>query len=854
MNSKLIFLLFLVVGSLCNAQPVEHADNPKNTYLIGLSDNPPISFLNQNNQVEGLIVDLMNEIAKKENFKIEWVFDEWDVLLKKIENSELDMLTSVGFSIERTSYMDFSKEGFISSWSSIYLPKNSAIDNFLDLENKTIAVLVGDINGINLIKRCEQFEINCKFIYVKTYTQLFEKIANNEADAVVSNNIAGIWYANKFHIINSSIIFDPSLTLVSVPQGSSPYLLNLFDKYIHEWKANPKSTYYDIKSKWLTLRANSGVSDQMLYTIFGLAFFGLLTLLTAMIFKYEVKKRIKELSIRNEQFSQIINLVPHVIYVAEENGNILLANKKASQYFGMTSEEIERCKIDNLKTNNSKGISFLNDNNLSKNLKETQLKEIKTSDYLDNEYTLLLSKMPFKLTSKEPMANVTVAVDITDIKKYEQKIMHMAHYDLLTNLPNKALFETQIYDSLVDHKSNQSNGALLYLDLDSFKDINDSQGHRIGDLLIKSVAQRFAELIDSDKTISHFGGDEFVFNLRNLDNNITVTQEIATEFGEFVLSEIAMPYVIEDRVFQITASIGVVLYPSDGNTVETLLQRADTALNQAKKLGRNRMQFFDEDLELSAKTNHDLETELRIAVEKSQLNIVYQPIVYGIQGEIIGAEALLRWNHPEKGNISPIQFIEIAEKIHLIVKMGNWVFEKACQRIRDNIDEGYGEFFIAVNVSVVQLKDVNFYENLSYLIKNYKIPPGYLEIEITESIIMDDVDLAIKIFNQLRLLGVRISIDDFGTGYSSFSYLIKSPIDKIKIDQSFVKNLPLDKNSVTIVKTIIKLAKDLNVSVLAEGVENNQQLEFLQSEGCNYFQGYLFHKPMSYEKLLELKS
>jgi diguanylate cyclase (GGDEF)-like protein/PAS domain S-box-containing protein len=851
---KLFFILLIVSATVLSQSNQPASLSQKTIYKIGVSDNPPISFINDKNEVDGLIFDLLNQMALKENFEIQWVYDEWNILLDKTKKGELDMLTAVGFSVERSTYFNYSKENFANSWSNIYIPKFSTIEGFLDLDKRKIAMIKDDINGKNLKVRCEKFEIDCQIIEITTYTKLFEKVSNNEVDAVVSNNIAGSWYANKYKLINSSIIFGPSLTYVATPKVHSTILLDLYDKYIRQWKTNPESIYFEIKTKWLTTQSKPNLSNEIIYSIVGLTLFGLLAFLTAMVFKYQIKKRVNELSIRNEQFSQIINLVPHMIYVAEDNGNIVLANKKASQYFGMTSEEIDRCKIDNLKPPNSKGISFLNDNNLSKNIHGAKPQETEVVDYLDNEYSLLISKMPFKITNDIQMANVTVAVDITYIKKYEQQIMHMAHYNLLTNLPNKVLFREQIQQSIKEHYINKKIGAVMHLDLDSFKDINDSQGHMIGDLLLQSVARRFESVMDGDKTLSHFGGDEFIINIPNLSEDVDAAEEMAVEFSEYILDEIAKPYTIEGRSFQITASIGVVLYPHDGKTVELLMQRADTALNKAKQKGRNCLQILDGQLELSAIINHKLETDLRLAVENAQFNIVYQPLVKGVEGDIVGAEALLRWEHPTKGQINTSQFIEMAEKIHLIVKIGYWVFEKVCQLIRKNIDAGYGEFFIAVNVSVVQLKDISFHDNIAYFIKKYKIPPNHLEIEITESVLMDDVDLAIKIFDKLKLLGIRISIDDFGTGYSSFSYLIKLPIDKIKIDMSFVTNLPLDISSATIVRTIIKMAKELNIIVLAEGVENKQQLEFLDSEGCEYFQGYLFHKPMDYAKLLELKS
>lgn len=287
--------------------------------------------------------------------------------------------------------------------------------------------------------------------------------------------------------------------------------------------------------------------------------------------------------------------------------------------------------------------------------------------------------------------------------------------------------------------------------------------------------------------------------------------------------------------------------------MNVLMQRSDTAMHKAKQQGRNTWCLFDNELELSVIKNHRLETELRQAVSQSQFEIVYQSI-HASEGEIVGAEALLRWNHPTKGIIHPGEFISAAEKIQLMIKIGCWVIEQACKIIRQNINEGNSEYFIAVNVSVQQIKDPNFYNSIVEHVRQYNIPANHLEFEITESVLMEDVELSIQLFNKLKLLGIRISIDDFGTGYSSFSYLIKLPIDKIKIDQSFVKDLPNNKNSATVVRTIIMMAKELEVGILAEGIETKEQYEFLIAEGCDYFQGYYLHRPMEYKKFLQIKT
>ena len=856
-SEKLLGIFLLLMSQVLEAQPGIETNNPdKSTYLVAISDNPPLSFLNEENKAAGLIVDLINEMARQEGFEIDWVFDDWNIILNKTKKQQIDMLTSVGITAERQKYLTYSTQSFIASWSSIYLPRGSSVNNFLDLNNKTIAILTDDINGKFLKERCLKFEIHCNFIETQTYQELFEKVANAQVDAIVSNNIAGTWYANKYNLLSSSIFFKPSNTHVAVPINSNKYLLNTFDRYMQQWKKKENSAYYQIKSKWMASITEDSLPKTFLYFIYGLIMFAIMAFLTAVTFKRQVKKRVAELSIRNQQFNQIINLVPHIIYVSDAKGNILVANKKASQFFGMTPEEAQLYSIDNINEAKHDSRSYLNDNKLSKNLSHERLQEIETCDYQNNKTTLLLSKMPFKSHHNNHTQSVTVAVDITEMKAYQRQIIQMAHYDGLSNLPNLVVFKKDLTTCLERCNKSKKQGAFLYLDLDSFKDINDSHGHSIGDLLIQAVAKRLMEIAQNNK-VYHYGGDEFAINLENLCSDVRHAHSLATDYGQKILQELSRPFNIKQRIFQISSCIGAIIYPHHGKSNEVLLQRSDTALNKAKCNGRNTICFFTTELEKSVIQRHQLENELQQAYNNDEFKLLYQPIIQGSNQRVVGCEALLRWHHPKKGIIQPIEFIQTAEKIHLMVKIGYWVVEQACMRIknylldREEPPAANQACFIAVNISVVQLKDEEFYHKIEQLMSKYAIPKNCLEFEITESILMDDVELSIAIFNKIKQLGIKISIDDFGTGYSSFSYLVKLPIDKIKIDQSFVKELPHDKNSSTLVRTMIKMAKELKIKVLAEGIEKQEHYDFLIKENCDYYQGYYFDKPLKYSKLLQ---
>ncbi len=847
----LICSLIFVNNSYSQAKQLT-TQAPLTQVTIGIFNNPPLSFANKDGHYQGYVIDIIERIAKIEGFEVKWQMNSWHSIVEKLKKNELDAITSVAFTKERTQFMQYSKNNLFVGWSQVFLPIDSPIEGFLDLNNKKIAILKGGVNGKRLMERCQKFDINCIDVEVRNYETGFNLLVEGQVDAVASNNLTGVWYSNKLAVTASSIVFNATKGFVAIPKGADSTFLNVFDNHISQWKKDKNSFYYQAQSKWLKPKYEINQSKNIWYIVIGLALLSLLTFIAALVFKRQVARRAKEISVRNEQFSQIINLVPHIIYVADERGNILLANKKASEYFGMTQDEIERCSIENYKKHQFNSKNFLNDNHLSQSFDANELNEITTTDYRDNQYTLLLSKMPFTGMKKRLKSHVIVAVDISEIKQYEKKIINLAHYNQVSGLPNKALFKIKLEQSIHQFAQHGKTGALLFIDLDEFKNINGLHGYRIGDVLIKALVKRFNKKLRDYKTLAHLGGDEFIIDLPELHKEAVVAEVLAVQFTELVQAMISKPLRVEEMLFEITACVGIVLYPRDGTTEERLIQRLGTALNEAKNQGINNLKLFDRVLEKKVKQNHSLESELRLALSNNQFIVHYQPILAANSRRVVGAEALIRWNHPTKGLIGPGEFVEVAEKIRLIVQIGDWVLEQACKRIRENIIAGKKDFFIAVNVSVLQIKNKYFLKRIENLISQYNIPANHIEIEITESVLMEDISLSISLFNKLKLLGVKISIDDFGTGYSSFSYLIKLPIDKIKIDQSFVKNLPKDNNSATIVKTIINMAHELDMKVVAEGVETIEQYEFLINEGCQFFQGYYLHRPMEYKEIAKL--
>ena len=435
---------------------------------------------------------------------------------------------------------------------------------------------------------------------------------------------------------------------------------------------------------------------------------------------------------------------------------------------------------------------------------------------------------------------------ITERKLHEAEIQFQATHDALTGLPNRTLLYDRMQQAVLHSARYDNLTAIAFLDLDQFKFINDSLGHQIGDELLKITAQRLTSCLRESDTVARQGGDEFVLLLTSQPSEESITHTM-----QRVLHEVAQPWMANDLEFRITCSIGVTLCPNDGRDVEMLLKNADSAMYQAKELGRNNFQYFAVEMNDTVTDRLALLSRLRQAIPNNEFVLHYQPKVNLATGDIIGAEALIRWNNSE-GMVSPGSFIPLAEETGLIIPIGEWVLETACRQNRAWQLAGYAPITISVNLSPRQLARGDIVERVEQVLAKSGLEAQYLELEITESVMATDVEKSFALLTRLRMLGVKISLDDFGTGYSSLSYLKRFPVDTLKIDQSFVRDIATSQDSAAIVKAIISLGHNLNLTVLAEGIETEEQFRFLLESACNEGQGYLMSKPVSHQHLERL--
>jgi diguanylate cyclase (GGDEF)-like protein/PAS domain S-box-containing protein len=565
----------------------------------------------------------------------------------------------------------------------------------------------------------------------------------------------------------------------------------------------------------------------------------------ATFFDISERKRNEAALQESVAFSEsLLQTMPVPVFHKDTQGRYTGCNSAFEAYLGKSREEIVGKTVFEIAPQTLSTTYRDRDLDLLKAAEGVQVYESSVKHADGKLHDVIFHKARMIGSNGEPIGIIGVILDITERKQSEQQIHQLAFFDPLTSLPNRRLLMDRLRQAFAVSARNEQHGAIMFLDLDHFKTLNDTKGHEIGDLLLVEVATRLSSCVRDVDTVARLGGDEFVVVLETLSSNSSEAATQAERVAEKIQATLNQPYLLKGSNHHTTPSIGITMFSGHQDSVDDLLKFADIAMYQAKSAGRNAIRFYDPETQSAIETRADLETELRLALENRHFHPYYQ---LQVDSELrpLGAEVLLRWQHPQRGLIAPEQFIPILEESGMIVPVGLWVLQVACNQLRAWQDSALSrDLTLAVNVSAKQFHQPDFVVRVQRVLQDSGANPAQLKLELTESMVLENVEDTIVKMLELKSLGVSFAMDDFGTGYSSLQYLKRLPLDQIKIDQSFVRDIASDPNDAAIVKTIIAMAEAMSLDVIAEGVETKAQHEFLDRHGCRSFQGYLFGRPV----------
>ena len=701
---------------------------------VGVFPNPPVAFKDQQGQWRGISIDTLQAIADKKGWKLEFIENSFSGLLKDLENEKIDIMSMMAYSDKRAQKYTYSKNPLISNWGLVYTRPDSKISSLLDLEGKRIGVMKNNIHDRAFRKLANKFGLNVTIVELDNFRDVMKSVQAGEIEAGVANRLFGALNANKYHLVETGIIFNPINIHYSSLNPDNKVILNVIDQQLRAYKADKDSVYFTSIRRWMNQNSDSTSYRWLIWITAGL-------------------------------FSVVIIML----------GLAVLLNRQVA---------------------------------------------IRTHE---------------------------LQLEVDERREAERKLDELAYYDPLTRLPNRISLLEYLKIAIGRARRKKNTMAVLFIDIDRFKTVNDTLGHDAGDQLIVIIANRLQACLRDEDSIHRFGGDEFVAILQD----ITDLSDI-NHVTERMLNCLVKSIEINSTEIFSSVCIGVSLYPNDDENIDNLLKYADAAMYHAKEQGGNNYQFYNQELTQRIQQRLNLETRLRYALEHDEFELHYQPIFNLNDQKFTGVEALIRWRNPKHGLIMPDDFIPLAEETGLIIPIGDWVLEKACQQVVEWESQGFGKLHLAINVSSLQFDYGKLYSSVTSTLQNTGLAAQQLELEITERMFLNITDNVKDTLDKLTNQGVKFSIDDFGTGYSSLSYLKQLPIDTLKIDRSFIMGIPEDKDDVQIAATIITMAHGLGMDVVAEGIETEEQLRYLNSLSCGRGQGYYLSKPKSAKEITTL--
>lgn len=809
---------------------------------VGVYDNPPKIFFSNAGEAQGIFIDLLKHIAQAEGWTLAFERCDWEACLSMLEQGSIDLMPDVARTPERETRFDFHQQTALSSWSQLYRRPESKIDSVLDLKDQRIAVLASGIQRDALESMLGGFDFQFKLISTSSVAEAFSAVQQGRADVAAASYHYGDYQASKYGLVPTSIVFQPTRLYFAATRGRQAKTLEVIDGRLTQWKQSPYSPYYATLKSWGVSEQSSTIPTWWIQLAVSLLATALALAGIALWLRWRVKLTMAAMRAKTQELEAILRAVPDLLFMIDEQGTYIqvyanesellvaskarLIGKKVAEVMPPdASQQVMKAVTEALRLGQSHGEQL-----------ELQLQD-------GAHWFELSTARMLPLPGRQP-AVIMLSRDITQRVKDNAEIQRLADFDQLTGLPNRSLLH-RLYEKVSSRAADLHHGlALVFLDIDHFKNINDSLGHQVGDQLLKEVSRRIQNTLRDSDIACRIGGDEFIvlLNHADVDAAIHVTQRL-----QHVLH---FSFDLGPYQSGITASMGVAMFPEDGQDLDTLLRNADTAMYQAKSDGRNAARFFTSAMQARSERLLELSSALDLALDNDEIFVQYQPIIDLESGQINGAEALVRWKQPRLGMVSPAEFIPVAESSGQIEAIGGWVLEQACAQAVTWEFARRG-WIMSVNVSFIQFAKSDFVTAVQTVLVQTGLAGNCLELELTESVAMGDIGKAKDTVRLLRELGVRIAVDDFGTGYSSMAYLRRLEFNKLKIDQSFVRNIGQDTADESIISATIMLAHSLGMKTQAEGVETKAQQDFLKREGCDFQQGWLFSKAVSPEEWMQ---
>ena len=814
---------------------------------IGIYQNAPKVYLDEAGQPAGLFVELAQEIARLERWKLYYTPCEWEQCLEMLESGKIDLMPDVAFNEERDKRFDFHSVSVAHSWSQVYAPAGSDLRTLADLNGKRVAVLRNSVQESYLRRLMGEIGKRIELMPADTLEQAFNLVLKHQADAVVCNQFYGERHAGQFKLYETPLIFMPSSLFFATGNGRNADLLERIDAHLAGWQQDTRSVYF-VALKKAMMPAPGFVLPK--WASWALAIgAGLLALFAAMstLLRWQVNQRTKELRLAAQRLDNVLRASPVVLYALSEDASGLFhttwVSDNIQQLFGFDAQQALTPEW---------WLTQLHPDDRPAAL--AAFRTLSQEGHLTHEYRIIDAQGRVRHVRDEvkyqPKPGGGVATgswsDLSERYAQAERLSYLLNHDRLTDLANRWLLRDRLEHAIERAQLREKSVAIISIDIDRFKYINDTLGHRAGDTLLLLAVQRMNEVIPLGETLARVGGDDFVLLLEQ-----NVTPLYLNDLANQLLQRFAPPMDIGAHRLIATITLGISLFPEDGNDADVLLKNSELALYEAKKQGGNTFRFFSSSMSAGVLERLMMERDLRGAIQRNELIVYYQPQVDLHSGAWVGAEALVRWQRAETGLTAPDQFIPLAEEIGLMPEMGAWILREACRQMQQWDAAGWRLPRISVNLSTQQIDPEYLVDMVKNCLAQARLDPQRLELEVTESAVMRDPQKAAAILGQLKSMGIQIAIDDFGTGQSSLAYLKRLPLSRLKIDQSFVRDIGHDANNEAISRVVISLAHALGLETVAEGIELEAHAEFLRREGCEVGQGYLFGRPMPADEALK---